>query len=42
MSDLASRLDGAQVVFGPRLVEGEYKLLSLDDDLLKHVTAGKP
>lgn len=41
MEDIKARLDNSLVVFAPRLVKSEYKLMTLDGDLLKQIEAGK-
>ncbi len=41
MEDIKARLDNSLVVFAPRLVKSEYKLMTLEGDLLKHIEAGK-
>lgn len=40
MEDIQARLDNSLFVFAPRLVSSEYKLMTLDGDLLKHIEAG--
>ena len=37
-----SDLEGLQLRFAPRLIDGEFKLLTLEGELLKRVESGDP